>query len=189
MATFGRCRNTTPPVNQKRWNPGVYLASNTTNNAPFWDRAGSGPGTEGILQMFDADVDDKLRGVQLRFAWGKMRDANTNAIMTNDFLEGETAGSYNEGMDRIQNYLDTLQSSFPTKKLIVFIHNKMGPPARNAVPIYMMDGSNEAYNDPDGYGNGQYSYASGNADINGHTINFHVAAVRTRFAALEPSII
>lgn len=186
MTAFGQCRNTAPPVSTKQWNPGPYISSTRTNNSQIWDRAGSGPGTEGILQRFGADTDDHWRGAILRFYWGKNRNS-AGTILPDDYLEDDTIGSYGPGMDRLEAYLDTLYSSFPTKRIIVFVQIKTFGSFNRAVPLYMRNGSNSAYNDPTDYGhglyNGDYPYGSSIGGPGGYVPNMHITAVKDRFAA------
>lgn len=170
MASFARCRNAPPPPSTKQWNPGNYIASTTNDNASIWDKVGTGPGTEGVLQRFNADTGDLWRGALLRFQWTD--------------LEGDTLGSYNAGMNVLKGYLDTVATSYPTKRIIVFIALKTFGATNNAVPLYMRNGSDASYNDPDGYGNGQYAYDSGNGGPGGFVPNVHVNAVRDRLKAL-----
>lgn len=186
MVTFARCRNATPQEPLTKWHPGLYIASTTTNNQSIWNKVGTGAGTEGIIQRFNADVDNKWRGAMLRFMWGKQRNSS-GAIQPDDFLEDDTLGSYNAGMDRVQAYLDTI-STFPDKYLILFIQIKTFGNFADATPLYMHNKSNPAYDDPDGFGNGQYNYASNIGGAGGFVPNIHVDAVRDRFIALTNEI-
>lgn len=170
MATFDRCRSTTPVVSTKQWLSGNYMGATTTDTASVWDKTGSGPGTTGLLQRMDADIKGRWKGALLRFRW--------------DQLEGATLGDYSL-LDNVKSYLDQMDRYNGTKRLILFIQFKtFGTTTNdNVVPLYMRNSA--TYADPDGHGNGQYTYAAVNAnDRSGYVVNMHVNTVRDRFKAL-----
>lgn len=182
MATFDRCRSTTPPANPKQWLPGNYMASTTTNTASIWNKVGSGPGTEGMIQRMDADTQGDWQGALLRFNW--------------THLEGDTLGDYSL-MNNIKAYLDQMDRYNGTKRLIIFIELKSFNPdaAGYVVPKYMRDSTTYIKAGEDFYTtvngvrkqgslNGQYAYESSNGGPGGYVVNMHVTTVRDRFKAL-----
>lgn len=155
-----------PPTADKNWNPGNYIASTTTNNDSIWNKAGDTK-TRGIIQRLQADTAGHWKGALLRFNWPD--------------LEGPTLGSYTAGFDKVDSYLDQM-AAYPGRRLIIMIPLKTFGSTVHAVPQYMRDST--TYADPDGNGNGEYSYDSAIGGPGGYVPNIHVVAVRQRYEAL-----
>ena len=180
----------TPPVANKNWGPGNYIASGSTNNANIWNKPGSPVGNKqnrGILQRLADDPGGKWKGALLRFSWAK-QDVNVG-----DYLEGDTLGDYTAGFDAVESYLNQM-AAYPGKRLIIFIQLKTFGVDNHAVPLYMRNSA--TYADGKNYystingavqqgsRNGEYAYESSNGGPGGYVPNMHVAAVRARFEAL-----
>lgn len=188
-----------PVAANKNWGPGNYIASTDTNNSSIWDITGTLPvgstankKTRGILQRLAADTGGHWKGALLRFSWAKPDTGN------DDYLEGDTLGSYTAGMARVQAYLDQM-INYPGRRLIIFIQIKTSGSDYHAVPLYMRNSATYAdgdnyyqYKNTGGAGNvlqqgtlnGEYAYESSNGGPGGYVPNMHVAAVRARFEAL-----
>ncbi len=160
-----------PPViapTDRKWNPGNYIASTTTNTGSIWgafkNRLAARP---------------EWKGVVLRYDWTQLERG-----------EGEytwTEGGVGKGLLDVDLRLNELQTSLASRKLIILLQMKTFNSAtetKHAVPAYMRTA---AYSHP--YGNGEYHFTSSNGDIYGGEISaMWLTAVRARFQALMNAI-
>ena len=166
------------PVANKNWTPGHYIeigVTGTSARAAQWSTPNNTSiSTRGVYQRLQNDTLGRWAGVMLRYGWVE--------------LEGNTAGSYNAGLDNLDSYLEQI-ANFPGKKIMLFIAVKTFGSGSMSVPLYMRNSA--TYADGTNYtgsGNGQFAYASSIGGPGGYHPNFQVPAVADRFIALLDAI-
>lgn len=155
-----------PPSSVKNWTPGIWISSSDSGAAQEnrWYATSTNYADKGIKQRLQADTAGKYKGVLLRFT---PRD-----------LEGPTMGDFTR-MNKVNTYLNEI-ANLQSRKIIVLIQLKSFSPTANIAPEYMT--TDAAYGDA--WGNGQYSYDSGNGGDGGKVLSMQVNNVRDRMKAI-----
>lgn len=174
MSSFSRgltpSASSTPPVADKNWNPGNYIAETSYDTTALFNQ---------IATRLQNDTAGHYKGVLLRYPWPTLEP---------------TEGVYT-GFDTIEARLEQI-AALSGRRAIIFIQLKTFNSVdasgnvtswAHAVPAYMR--SSATYADPDGNTNGlgeygEYTYLSGNGGPGGQVPNMHVTAVKNKFIAM-----
>lgn len=185
-----------PPVANKNWNPGDWIASGTDglSQDAIWDTAGTAGkilGTRGIWQRLTSVP--QYRGAMLRYSWDQL-ERNDGEYDWTEVISGKT---YNRGMAQVAERLAQI-SNLSGKRLIIFIQMKTFGTG-HAAPKFIRETVGNTYRDGKNYYlttdesgstvtiqgslSGEYGYVSSKVPPGpgGYVVGMHIDAVRVKF--------